>query len=249
MLNIQSSTAHDIKFVMDSCDGNISLNERFQDDDDGSDSFADYFGEKKFESELLQYVGSDDDDCDSSIFSECSAFHYSCSDGSCNDFDFFSGDISASEDDTEPSGMAFKCVRFGFVQVREYALTVGAHSAVNDTCPLQLDWEHGQDIYSDVSRFDSQPKTRLRRLSVQKRRQRIASVQGMSVKEVETLEYENLRDIKDMVDSNLLSGVIESVWRIAGSGWRGPADRSFTSVHHHNRKCSLNPKIRTFKAA
>lgn len=34
---------------------------------------------------------------------------------------------------------------FGDVTIREYAVTVGALSATNDHCPLQLSWEHGPD--------------------------------------------------------------------------------------------------------
>jgi hypothetical protein len=179
-------------FATDREERKLSFDKTHQDDDDDDsdcDSFADYASE-----ELLELIDSDEDS-DSTVSSDGDDCSY-VSDSSCTCLtDFPSGYSPRLEDAIIPIR---RRVNFGFVQVREYSLTVGSHSAAKDTCPLQLSWEHGEDQYSDVTDFEeiysSQPKKGLRRLSLQKRRRRIAAVQGISLKEVEALEYERIME-------------------------------------------------------
>jgi hypothetical protein len=121
-------------------------------------------------------------------------------------------------------------VNSGFVQVREYLWTMGSNSAAKDTCPLQLSWKHGEDIYSDIADFEesqsSPPKKGLRRLSLQERRRWIAAVQGISVEEVEAPEYEKIfKNIQEVMFSS-----------------------NIVCKDDHNRGCFRLPRIRAFKA-
>lgn len=112
-----------------------------------------------------------------------------------------------------------KKVRFGdSAHVREYALTVGALTCVDDTCPIQLSWEHSptkrvplrdvieQQHVNEENQFASpiaSPKGKAskamstgssspRRLSIEERRKRIAAIQGISEEEACTVEYKTL---------------------------------------------------------
>ena len=98
---------------------------------------------------------SDDDECDLSTTATCSRRS--------------SLQVSPPEQSTET-----KRVRFGSVKVREYGLTVGAHSAARDSCPLQLSWEHTpEQVYCAESYNSSYKESRqwqpLKRLSLSKK--------------------------------------------------------------------------------
>jgi hypothetical protein len=170
-------------------------------DDSDNDSFADYGysddDETKLRRDLFIFANAHDYESDSEGF-----------DVSVSDFDC-DNSLSTSEllpsNWRETSGALVlpntaedkKGVRFEFVNIREYNVTVGAHSAVCDTCPLQLSWEHSLDLQaslSDHSRQRIQKKRHKenypRRLSLKERRERIAFVQEISVKEVQTLEHD-----------------------------------------------------------
>jgi hypothetical protein len=97
---------------------------------------------------------------------------------------------------------ARRTVRFGCVRIRIHGATVGAYSACNDLCPLQLTWAHNPveiclsiedhqkqvGIATPAQRRMSSPS--LRRLSIRQRRARISNVQGITVQAVAQLEYD-----------------------------------------------------------
>jgi hypothetical protein len=98
---------------------------------------------------------------------------------------------------------------FDDATVREYALTVGAYSCVADTCPLQLAWEHSaskriplKDVLTPSSTGGGSGST-LRRLTIEERRKRIASIQGIAANDVCNVEYKNLLDMIQTTKSNL----------------------------------------------
>lgn len=105
-----------------------------------------------------------------------------------------------------------KVVRFfDDATVREYAITVGAYSYVTDTCPLQLSWEHSaskriplKDVLSPgVSGSTGTQVSTLRRLTIEERRKRVASIQGIAADDVCNVEYKNLLDMIKSTKSNL----------------------------------------------
>jgi hypothetical protein len=94
-------------------------------------------------------------------------------------------------------------VRFGCVKIRIHGTTVGAFSACNDSCPLQLTWEHDpveiclriEDHQNRVGIAAVAARRRmtspsLQRLSIRQRRTRISNVQGITVQAVAQLEYD-----------------------------------------------------------
>ena len=87
-------------------------------------------------------------------------------------------------------------VQFGMVQIREYSVTVGAYASTDDSCPLQLSWEHKEfDLCRTVAMHQQHhrniPPSLPRRLTIQERRERIARVQGITTADViQQLEYE-----------------------------------------------------------
>jgi hypothetical protein len=95
-----------------------------------------------------------------------------------------------------------KKLSFGTVTTREYAVTVGALSASNDKCPLQLSWEHACDVRLDLppmvdadalSRTTTTTPARplpLKRLTMDERRLRIANVQGIAEDQVDQMQFE-----------------------------------------------------------
>jgi hypothetical protein len=97
-----------------------------------------------------------------------------------------------------------KKLTFGTISLREYAVTVGAFSASDDQCPIQLSWEHGHDVHmklppaNDDNMKSEQTTETLalpsspRRLSLHERRRRIAAVQGIPEDQVGQLQYDIL---------------------------------------------------------
>jgi hypothetical protein len=86
-----------------------------------------------------------------------------------------------------------RSVRFGNVRVREYGVTVGAYAAANDSCPLQLTWEHAPyETCLSVEEHQAVGKSvkSLQRLSTDSRRARIARVQGASSQTISRLELD-----------------------------------------------------------
>jgi hypothetical protein len=101
-----------------------------------------------------------------------------------------------------------KKVKFGAVSIREYGVTVGSRTASSlSICPMELTWEHTTS--DTVLLVEERCKQRLRRaamrlrpLSVEERRERIAHVQGISMDDVLQLEYEtSLRIIQESIAS------------------------------------------------
>lgn len=101
---------------------------------------------------------------------------------------------------------------FDAATVREYALTVGAYSYVADTCPLQLSWEHSpskriplKDVMSPRSTGGGGggATSTLRRLTIEERRNRIASIQGIATDDVCNDEYKSLLDMIKSTQSDL----------------------------------------------
>lgn len=93
-----------------------------------------------------------------------------------------------------------KYVQFGTVEVREYGVTVGAHTACKDTCALQLTWEYNDEATTmqNVAVHEEQKTGRNpRRLSLPQRRARIARVQGISEGAVAEMEYAVLMKLID----------------------------------------------------
>ena len=88
-----------------------------------------------------------------------------------------------------------KHVTFGTVTVREYGLAVGAYSAARDSCPLQMAWEYAPPSVYTVEYYtyfkDFGRKRTLKRLSLEKRRKRIAKVQGVPLEKILQQECES----------------------------------------------------------
>jgi len=163
--------------------------------------------------------------------------HYdedSISDDSRDDF-FDIDDSSTTESNclldeitSAPDRKQEKRVKFGTVTVREYDLTVGAYSAARDTCPLQLSWASAQpSVYTvDYHNFFKEfgKKRALRRLSLEKRRQRVAKVQGVSPRAVLQQEYEmalmTIQDSIKCISVDLTHTATEKSlrWSVSGSG-------------------------------
>ena len=106
-------------------------------------------------------------------------------------FDCFD-DLSLQDDD-ECSEQKVKRVTFGKSVVREYGVTVGTCTPANTgRCPMELTWEYAEsyaiESYRDELITIGQRKKRP--LSVKERRDRIATVQGISTDDVLILEYE-----------------------------------------------------------
>jgi hypothetical protein len=86
-----------------------------------------------------------------------------------------------------------KKVQFGCATLREYGVTVGAFSAAQDSCPLQLTWQHTQEKYVQIkNNVDSRPTPSLRKLTLKERRKRVSKIQGLTLQSVQNLELESL---------------------------------------------------------
>lgn len=94
-------------------------------------------------------------------------------------------------------------VHFGNATIREYSVTVGALVASNEKCPLQLSWEYDSvETKIDIEIHESLKKNSrinldrqsCRRLSLDERRLRIASVQDISLHDVQSLEFQAMMD-------------------------------------------------------
>jgi hypothetical protein len=133
---------------------------------------------------------------------------------------------------------AKKRVQFGSVTVREFSVTVGAKTASKERCPLQLDWAHAKDVSMDFSEYACIRGSRvresnkrgalrhirsgLRRLSVDQRRTRVATVQGITLNQVVSMEVDQ---VKDLV--RLSMQVSE---KVATASWKGPNMSSLKSM-------------------
>jgi hypothetical protein len=108
-----------------------------------------------------------------------------------------------------------KKLSFGTVTTREYAVTVGALSASNDKCPLQLTWEHGCDVRLDLPPIvealppcttPTKPRSLpLKRLTVDERRRRIANVQGIPEDQVDQMQFDMVMNQIQEAMNGLLS--------------------------------------------
>jgi hypothetical protein len=83
-----------------------------------------------------------------------------------------------------------KKVRFGDVAVREYALTIG-NTTWTEKCPLQLSWEYREKKWKSLNDHIAhtlETRKGIQKLSLDQRRDRLASVQGLSTREINLLE-------------------------------------------------------------
>ena len=78
-------------------------------------------------------------------------------------------------------------MRFSYVEVQEYNLTIG--DADCDAYPLTLDWSHTKPIRISVDDYKTRP---CKSLSSQSRRQRIAKVSGHTTRYLVKLETSRL---------------------------------------------------------
>lgn len=103
-------------------------------------------------------------------------------------------------------------VRFGCAKVREYGVTVGSHAYATDSCPIQLTWEHTEEHETSLNDDDNdnssstnddidvavkqQQRLLYRRhkhkLTIDERRHRISSVQGICIDQVIDLEVDTV---------------------------------------------------------
>jgi hypothetical protein len=111
------------------------------------------------------------------------------------------GDASASssvfwlqEKEEDRAHVADKAVLFNdTIQVREYAVTVGVSPAVNDSCPITLDWSFVEYSTSRTELAGARvERSSVRRLNLKQRRQRISQVQGWHLEKVRALEIERV---------------------------------------------------------
>jgi hypothetical protein len=93
---------------------------------------------------------------------------------------------------TSKAIMGKRQVRFhNHVNVRQYNVVVGANILTRDTCPMQLSWEHcAKDQTKKINWLGHQ--YRPRKLCIQERREKIASLQQIAVESVITLEQMTL---------------------------------------------------------
>ena len=113
------------------------------------------------------------------------------------DDDYDNDDSSSSSDLLIETTLCYngqKQVTFGSVTVREYGLAVGAYSAARDSCPLQLTWAYAPPTVYTVDYYtyfrDFGRNRTLQRLSLNKRRKRIAKVQGVPFENILLQECE-----------------------------------------------------------
>lgn len=97
--------------------------------------------------------------------------------------------IEMKTDAMIPTISSKKSVRFGNVSIREYSVTVGAYSSVKDSCPIQLSWEYSPEFYVSCDEYKTSIPRR-HRLSLNQHRERIATVQGVSIDTVINQSYE-----------------------------------------------------------
>ena len=98
---------------------------------------------------------------------------------------------SSNHDNHGCTGRKVKRVTFGDTTVREYGVTVGACTPANTgRCPMELTWEYFESYALECNQDESMANDKCRPLSVMERRERIATVQGISNDEVKILEYE-----------------------------------------------------------
>jgi hypothetical protein len=107
-------------------------------------------------------------------------------------------EINTKEEDCDnetKQNVGKKKVSFGYVRVREYGVTVGSYTASTELCPIQLTWEHSEEMIASLNLLDkvySQGNYILSKLTSQQRRERIAKVQGLSTEIVTKIELEQL---------------------------------------------------------
>jgi hypothetical protein len=102
-----------------------------------------------------------------------------------------------ADDADDSSSSRQRSVRFSNVVIREYAVTIGDHPVVGDTCPLSLDWAHSeQDVVKDLTSYEYSRyflRNLPRRLSLPERRYRVKEVNDLSFEDVEQLETQMKR--------------------------------------------------------
>lgn len=112
------------------------------------------------------------------------------------------------------------------VQIREYNVTVGITPTAKDSCPLTLDWSY-RPLTASLPRSSDLPCRGVARLSLEKRRQRIAQVQGWSREQVRALEIERVLERLDEVMEHQ-----ETLFSLEDLSREGPfAGSAYDQVH------------------
>lgn len=121
-------------------------------------------------------------------------------------------------------------VRFGTISVREFAVTVADLPTSNDSCPVTLDWEYRATDPVPVNRYErcrtGRRRKPLHQLSLEERRQRVATTQGISLDSVKIMEVELMAS--------------QVVWKLRGLSQRENDDEDDNDeddphlYHHHH---------------
>lgn len=83
-------------------------------------------------------------------------------------------------------------VRFGTISVREFAVTVADLPTSKDSCPVTLDWDYSTIHPIPLNRYEEFRTRRQKpyQLTLEERRQRVATTQGVSMECVKIMEVE-----------------------------------------------------------
>jgi hypothetical protein len=115
--------------------------------------------------------------------------------------------FSLQEEEEDRAYVADKSVVFDdTIQVREHAVTVGVSPAVNDSCPITLDWsfvEYSKSRTEPLAAASVERSPCVRRLDLKQRRQRISSVQGWHREQVRALEIERVLEHMEEIPSHV----------------------------------------------
>ena len=85
-------------------------------------------------------------------------------------------------------------VRFAFVEVREYASTLGDHPCTRDSCPITLDWKHARGYKREINAYENSRyfmrSSYPRKLSPEERRRRIRETSRISRNTLREMELD-----------------------------------------------------------
>jgi hypothetical protein len=94
-----------------------------------------------------------------------------------------------------------KHVSFGFIHVREHALTVGEHDWCDGSLAITLDWTHAETRSMGVDDFEwmrerqgRTPRGRLTKLGSQKRKYLLQHVSGISAESLAVMRHSKAKD-------------------------------------------------------
>ena len=178
---------------------NVFQMNEMEDDESTVSCFDDYISEMNARApqrrSFASSTSNDDGDDDSTVSTVPSTNHDDDDDRTETSFDdLFDGlEYELDLDDDGCPVPKVKRVTFGTTTVREYGVTVGSCTPTNTgRCPMELTWEYAESYTIESNQNESMRNypCRTRPLSVFERRDRIATVQGISTDDVLILEYE-----------------------------------------------------------